>query len=195
MQFLLQEDNPDFDAAWKLEASRSRGRNVPKYCLDARLLMYSEVAKFGVQVKRLFEVAGRDRSHVIVFDDFKSDPLTVYRQVLEFLQVDYDGQTEFERRYASKMYRYRWLQRLFFVPAIHRGKTIDTLQRRTRKYNLDGSKRPSLIKRISGWNKLSMRPAPLTNQMTETIRETLQEDVALLSRLLNRDLSAWLDKG
>lgn len=194
MQFLLQEDESDFDTAWKLEASRSQGKNIPKQCLDSRLLFYSKVAKYSVQVKRLFEVAGRDRSHVIVFDDFKADSLTVYRQVLEFLQVDDDGQTEFERRYESKIYRYRWLQRLFFLPATRGSKTIGTLQRRGRKYNVDGSKRPSLIKRITGWNKVPMRPAPLTNQMTETIRETLKEDVAHLSQLLNRDLSFWLDE-
>ena len=194
MQFLLQEDEPDFDTAWKLEASRLQGKNVPKQCLDSRLLLYSEAAKFSVQVKRLFAVAGRDRSHVIVFDDLKADPLAVYKQVLAFLQVDYDGQTEFEKRYASKMYRYRWLQRLFFLPATRGSKTIGTLQRRNRKYNADSSKRPSLIKRITSWNKVPMQPAPLTSQMTETIRETLKEDVAHLSQLLNRDLSFWLDK-
>jgi sulfotransferase family protein len=194
MQFLLQEDEPDFDTAWKLEASRLQGKNVPKQCIDSRLLLYSEAAKFSVQVKRLFEVAGRDRSHVIVFDDLKADPLAVYKQVLAFLQVDYDGQTEFEKRYASKMYRYRWLQRLFFLPATRGSKTIGTLQRRNRKYNADSSKRPSLIKRITSWNKVPMQPAPLTSQMTETIRETLKEDVAHLSQLLNRDLSFWLDK-
>lgn len=193
MRFLLQEDEPDFADAWNLEVSRKRGENIPKRCLDSRLLQYSEAAKFGVQVERLFQVAGRDRSHVIVFDDFKANPLASYRGVLEFLGVDYDGQTEFERRYESQMYRYRWLQRLLFVPATSSSKTVDTLQRRARKYNEDGSKRPSMIKRITGLNKIPMRPAALSDQMSETIRQTLREDVALLSSLLDRDLGYWLD--
>lgn len=193
MRFLLQEDEPDFAGAWNLEVSRKRGENIPKRCLDSRLLQYSEAAKFGVQVERLFQVAGRDRSHVIVFDDFKANPLASYRGVLEFLGVDYDGQTEFERRYESQMYRYRWLQRLLFVPATSSSKTVDTLQRRARKYNEDGSKRPSMIKRITGLNKIPMRPAALSDQMSETIRQTLREDVALLSSLLDRDLGYWLD--
>jgi len=194
MQFLLQEDEPDFSKAWKLEASRQRGENLPKTCLDSRLLMYSEAAKFGVQVDRLFRVAGRNRSHVIVFDDFKADPLDVYKRTLVFLGVDYDGQTDFERRYASQMYRFRWLQRLLFVPATSNSKTIDTLQRRTRKYNEDGSKRPSLIKRVTNMNKQDAQPEPLTPEMADTIRESLREDVAHLSELLNRDLGFWFSR-
>jgi hypothetical protein len=195
MQFLLQEDEPDFARAWELEPLRERGENVPQRCLDARLLMYSRVAKFGVQVERLFDVAGRDQSQVIVLDDLKADPLGIYRRVLEFLNVDYDGQTEFEKRFGSQMYRYRWLQRLLFVPATSSGKTFDTLQQRARKYNPDGSRRPGFIKRVTKFNKIPMPPAPLTTRMAEVVRETMRPDVMHLSRLLDRDLSFWLDAG
>lgn len=192
MRFLLQEDEPDFAQAWALQPARARAERVPKHCLDARLLMYGEVAKLGAQVQRLFDIAGRDRSHVVVFDDLLADPLGVYRRALEFLAVDDDGQTQFERRYESRMYRYRWLQRMLFVPATRGGKMIDTLQRRSRKYNPDGSKRQSLIKRVTNWNKIPASAAPLTPAMAAVVRETLRSDVELLSRLLERDLSHWL---
>jgi hypothetical protein len=191
MRFLLQEDEPDFAKAWELELSRDRGENIPKHCLDARLLKYSHVAKFGVQVERLFEVAGRDRSHVIVFDDFKSDALGTYKNLLEFLNVDYDGQTEFERRFGSMMYRYGWLQKLLFKPVTSGGKVVDTIQRRARKYNPDGTKRKSLIKRLTRLNNIPMPPELLSPQMADIVRETLRADVEHLSRLLNRDLSFW----
>jgi hypothetical protein len=78
------------------------------------------------------------------------------------------------------------------VPATRGGKMIDTLQRRGRKYNPDGSKRQSLVKRIARWNKVRTSPAPLTPQMAAVVREALAPDVLLLSRLLDRDLSSWL---
>jgi hypothetical protein len=81
---------------------------------------------------------------------------------------------------------------MLFVPATRGGRVIDTLQRRGRKYNQDGSKRPSLVKRVTGWNKIPASPAPLTPQMAGVVRETLAPDVAKLSRLLDRDLSSWL---
>ena len=193
MQFLLQEEETDFARAWEAEPARQRGENVPKTCLDARLLMYSQVARLGVQVNRLFDVAGRDRSHVIIFDDLKTDPLATYKNVLEFLKVDYDGRIKFKRRYGSRMYRYRWLQRLLFVPAMQNGKTINTLQRRARRYNPDGSKRPGLVKRLTRFNRVSIQHPSMTPQMAEVVRETLRPDVMHLSHLLGRDLGFWLD--
>jgi hypothetical protein len=191
MRFLLQEDEPDFAKAWALEPARVHGERIPRHCLDPRLLWYRRVAMLGAQVERLFSVAGRDRSHVVVFDDLASDPLGVYRRALEFLGVDYDGQTQFERRYESQMYRYRWLQRILFVPAARAG-MVDTRQRRSRKYNQDGSKRKSLIARVARWNRIPASPTPLTPQMAATVREALRPDVTKLSRLLDRDLSSWL---
>ena len=191
MRFLLQEDEPDFARAWELESLREQGENVPRRCLHPSLLFYSQVAQFGVQVERLFEVVGRERAHVIVFDDFKADTLSTYRELLRFLQVDYDGQTEFERRFESAIYRYRWLQKLLFVPATRGGRAVETLQRRSRKYNPDGTKRLSLIKRLTRLNKVPTKPAALTPELRETITETLRPDVEHLSRLLDRDLTGW----
>lgn len=193
MQFLLQEDQTDFTTAWGLQEARMRGENIPKRCLDPRLVIYSEVAKFGAQIERLFELAGREKTHVIVFEDFASDTAGVYQKTLEFLGVDDDGQTEFERRFESQMYRYRWLQDLLFVPATSDGKIVDTLQQRSRKYNPDGTKKMSFIKRLTNLNKVPKSPDPLTPHMVDTLRETLRPDVQHLSRLLDRDLSHWTD--
>jgi len=192
MRFLLQEDEEDFARAWALEPARARRESVPRHCLDPRLLLYSKVAQLGAQVEQLYAMAGRERSHIVVFDDLAGDPLAVYRAALAFLGVDYDGQTRFESRYESRMYRYRWLQRMLFVPATKGGKMMETLQQRTRKYNPDGSKRESLIKRVTRWNKVPASPPPLTQPTRDMVRETLRPDVDLLSRLLGRDLTGWL---
>jgi hypothetical protein len=192
MLYLLQEDEPDLAKAWALQPVRARGSRVPKLCLDPRLLMYGEVAKLGAQVQRLYDVAGRARSHVVVFDDLVSDPLGVYRRALEFIGVDYDGQTVFEPKYASRIYRHRWLQRMLYVPATKGGKVVDTLQRRTRQYNPDGTRRKSWIKRLASWNKIPASPAPLTPQMRVVVRDALMPDVEHLSKLLDRDLRHWL---
>ncbi|MGA9575171.1 MAG: sulfotransferase [Lysobacterales bacterium] len=192
MLFLLQENEADFDRAWALQTTRSRGKSVPRTCLDPRLLDYTEVAKLGVQVQRLFDIVGRERAHIMVFDDFVKDTLTEYRAVLDFLELDYDGQTEFERRFESQMYRYRWLQHLFFVTATRGGKFVDTLERSRRKYRKDGTIRPNLIKRITKLNKGPAKPAPLSPQMVDILGDVLHDDIQLLGQLLQRDLGFWL---
>jgi len=170
-----------------------RGENIPKHSLDTRLLYYSEVSKFGVQIERLFELAGREQTHIIVFDDFASDTLGTYQRLLKFLEVDDDGQKDFERRFESQMYRYRWLQELLFIPATSNGRLVETLQQRSRKYNADGTKKMNFIKRLTNLNKISKSPEPLSPQMVDTLCETLRPDIRHLSNLLDHDLSHWIN--
>ncbi|MDH3903142.1 MAG: hypothetical protein OES90_07965, partial [Xanthomonadales bacterium] len=174
--------------------ARKRGEQLPKRCLEPRVLFYSEVASFGAQIEQLYKIAGREQTHVIVFDDFVSNTLGEYKRILEFLNVDFDGQTEFERRYESQMYRYRWLQQILFVPATSDGKIVDTLQQRARKYNPDGTKKMSFVKRLTRLNKVPKSPTPLTPQMVDIVSETLRPDIRHLSQLLDRDLSHWIDE-
>ena len=195
MLFLLQENEADFGRAWALQAARAQGQHLPATCLDPRLLNYGKTARLGAQVERLFNRVGRERVHIIVFDDFTQDTLAVYRTVLDFLGLDYDGQTEFERRFESQMYRFYWLQRLFFITATKGGKYRDTLERSRRKYREDGTKRPNLIRRIIKFNKVPVKPAPLSPQFANTIRDELRDDVRLLGQLLQRDLGYWLATG
>ncbi|MDX2427071.1 MAG: sulfotransferase [Xanthomonadales bacterium] len=193
MQFLLQEDEADFTTAWTLESVRKRGQQLPRRCLEPRVLFYSEVASYGAQIEQLFKIAGCEQTHVVVFDDFASDTLGTYQRILEFLDVDYDGQTDFERRFESQMYRYLWLQQLLFVPATSKGRMADTLQQRLRKYNPDGSKKSTWTQRLTRLNKVPRSPEPLTPQMVDIVSEALRPDIRHLSQLLDRDLSHWID--
>jgi hypothetical protein len=81
-----------------------------------------------------------------------------------------------------------------FAPVVKGGKVIDTVQRRSRKYNDDGSKQRSMLKRITGLNRVIKSPDPLSERTLEVLREALCDDVALLSRVLNRDLNSWLKR-
>ncbi len=49
---------------------------------------YREVASFPAQLKRFVDVFGRDRVHVVVYDDFRTDLAAEYAKLLAFLGVD-----------------------------------------------------------------------------------------------------------
>lgn len=190
MLFILCEDVEDFAAAWRLQDARARGEHVPRHCIDARLLLYREVARYGVRIERLYRVAGRERCHVVVFDDLARDPAAVYREVLKFIGVDDDGRTTFKRRFPSRIYRYRWLQELLYSVRSRRAHAVDTLQRMAR-VNKGPGRRKSLVKRLARWNRIERRPAPLDADMKTALRAALADDVATLSDLLARDLRHW----
>ena len=193
MRFTLMEDVEDFATAWSLQEMRARGERIPKHCLDRQLLLYREVASFGLQIERLYQIVGRDRSLVLLFDDLVRDPLTVYKHVLKFIEVEYDGRTRFQRKLGSRIYRYRWLQRLLYAPLASKARLADTLDliwRMNQKKKATGRK--SRLERLAGWNTINTRPAPLAPDVKRMLRDTLAEDVTKLSNLLQRDLSHWL---
>lgn len=81
------EDISDFTAALDAEPDRRAGRRIPRHAHLPQGLWYSQVPRYTEQLERYFEAFGRDRVHVIVFDDFAADPAAAYRDTLRFLGV------------------------------------------------------------------------------------------------------------
>jgi len=189
MRFLLIEDVEDFDTAWRLQEARARGARVPRHCPDARLLLYGEVARYGAQIERLQRLAGRDQVLPLIFDDLVQDAGAIYRQVLEFIGVDDDGQTTFRPRLPSRTFRSQWLQRVMYRAA-RTTDAVETRQRRTKAR--PPSTRKSLLRRLARWNRIDGPPPPLSPEMTATLRAAFADDVAQLSDRLGRDLRHWL---
>lgn len=186
MLYQLDEDIKDFAKAWALQDSRASGRNLPKRCRDPRLLQYGEVGKHGAHLERLFEVAGRDRCLVIVFDDFRRTPRLVYEQVLRFLSVDDDGQTQFSRKRETSGFKSRWLQQFVMNPPpwlwrfIELGDPAKILARLK-----------PIRRRIKTFNTYQEARPALSPEMRSILRAYFAADLRKLSALLNRDLSHW----
>jgi hypothetical protein len=186
MLYQLDEDVEDFARAWELQASRAAGHCIPKRCRDQRLLQYGHLGKLGMHLERLFEVAGRERCHVVVFDDFIEDPRASYLRVLEFLGVDDDGQVKFRRRRETSGFRSQWLQQFVMNPPPWTYRLLAMSNTRMLK-RLKG-----LRKRIKTFNSRNSKPRQiLTEAMRVTLREYFADDIAHLSGLLSRDFSHW----
>lgn len=77
--FQGDEDVDDFAEALSLEEARQRGERIPEACQSIWALFYREVAHYSEQLIRYFDAVGRDRVHVVVFDDLKDDTAGSYR--------------------------------------------------------------------------------------------------------------------
>jgi hypothetical protein len=188
---ILDEDVEDFATAWELQEARARGEHLPVHCRTPYLLQYAEVGRIGKHVEQLFQTAGRDRCHVVLFDDFVTDTLGSYRQVLDFIGADYDGRTVFPPVEVSKFYRSRWLHLLLKRPPMKVIKyTLNIEQRARRK-----GRKKSRLKRFRKWllkkNTVLRKRPPLEPEMRDLMRATFAEDIEKLGRLLDRDLSHW----
>ncbi len=71
-----------------VEGERKKGHEIPGTVLFPSFLYYSEVVKFSEQIQRYFQLFPRKQIKIIVFDDFVNDMIRVFKEVLEFLEVE-----------------------------------------------------------------------------------------------------------
>jgi len=74
-------------------------------------LGYREITRFSEQIQRYFAVFGRERVHVVLFDDFASAPGIAYEKVLSFLGVRSDGRRNFKIVNGNKRIRSQTVQK------------------------------------------------------------------------------------
>jgi hypothetical protein len=183
---LMDEDETDFDRAWGLQEARRGGRHIPLRCREPMLLQYGDVAQLGRYVGQLFEVAGRERCHVVVFDDFIANPGAVYRELLDFLGVEFDGRTEFKQKRGNAEFRSKWLQRLTMNPPGWVFQLVDAA-------NPEAIRRlKSLRKRVKRFNMAPVEAPPLPEKTVRALQAYFRQDVEHLSALLGRDLTHWI---
>ena len=200
--YLGDETVTDFGKAWKLNAERAQGRSIPRSCVDARWLRYDQAGRLGTYVDNFFRAVGRERCFVAVFDDLISNPEQLGRQLMEFLQLSPDeGHKLGSARRASKGYKIGWLQRLLKRPPVATRALLAGGHYRQRVTKLDGSDSDSGVvrsvlsvrKKLLRWNKAPAVPVHVPDWLAEEISDTLADDIAHLSKLIDRDLSHWLN--
>lgn len=169
----VREPIEDFEAALAADAKRT----------DRQLVGYRQFTDYVGQVKRYFDVFGRKRVHVIVFDDLKTNFALVYRDTLRFLDVDPDVRPEFAIRGANEQVRSKRLQRfLVYPPAALRlmGRLVVPPRLRPR------------IKRMLVNSVRTTKPrAPMDPALRRRLQAEFEPKIEQLSELLGRDLSGW----
>jgi len=188
----------EFPRAWAKTGERAQGKSLPKRAVDPRWLRYDWAGQLGRNVERFFAAVGRERCHIVLFDDLTSDPQGTYRDLCKFLAIEpWDG-TDFKPQRVNKTIRIGWLQRLLKRPpkAIRTALAGEQFHKREKKVGTTESPALAAIfrarKRLLEWNKVPGKRKPLDPQVRQEIIDRHRDDVILLSRVIDRDLSHWL---
>lgn len=173
----------DFEASLAAEEKRRNGEMIPKNIRIEKKLLHREVVKFTEQVKRYFDIFGRNKVHIIIYDDFKNDTAKVYRETLEFLHVDNSFQPDFEVINPNKRVRSRTLQ--------HFLKTPPSLVRTIGKLFFPQSFRDVLLNRLRKLNTRYVSRQPMSLKLRRRLQEEFASEIKSLSELVGRDLTHW----
>lgn len=187
--YSFEENEPDFETAWRLSAERARGRKVAADCRAPRYLDYRAIGRLGEQVRRLKTLVPGPQLHTIVFDDLRADPGAVYRETLAFLGVAADDRDAFPVVNARKTNAWPALARLLKRPPA----PIRRLKLAARRAFPAQAKAIGSV--VHGLNQRPQARAPLAEPLRQEMAAAFKDDVSLLAELLNRDLSHWCQAG
>jgi hypothetical protein len=135
---------------------------------------------YFTRMKRYCDLFPRDQMKIYLFEDFKSDPAGIVREVCEFLEVDSGFAPDTAVRHnPASVPRSGVLNRVFYHPKVIRGAKAVLPER------VQG-----MAKRLRQRNQ---RPAPaFPADLRADLLRLYREDIRKLEELLDRDLSVWL---
>ncbi|KFI22372.1 sulfotransferase family protein [Nitrosococcus oceani] len=180
-QQLLKTDDENivsFESALQAETLRKKGLQMPPRTRLREGLFYREVARYSEQVERYIQVFGKDKVHIIIYDEFKRNPANEYYRVLDFIGVEKNFLPKFRIYNARSRFRSYFLKRLIMKEPLY--------------YRLiPGAIRSALEWRIERWNRIPGQHVPISQNLRKCLKEELQQDVERLSSIIGRDLSDW----
>lgn len=184
------ENIADLELALNAEDDRSQGRRISRLCLYPTSLRYTFMASYNEHVRRYLDIFGRERVRVVLFDDLKTQPEKVYRETLDFLNLEVADLPDFKVHNAARRWRSPWVARIGFAllypanrywaknPSFHRKVVLVIaylLFRVQRRFNRTYCERPNM---------------PL--ELKQKLRELFRKDVQELEGLIEMDLSSWM---
>ncbi|MAA79424.1 MAG: hypothetical protein CL916_09200 [Deltaproteobacteria bacterium] len=176
---LGDEDITTFEEALAAEAARKRGQRIPKHNTLPSALFYTEIGRLSIQIQRYLDVFPREQILFLFQEDMGKNMEEVYRQTLEFLDVDLNHQTSFERVNTHKEIRSEWIRTLI-------GATPQSIK------SLLSSKRRV---KVSRWlRRVNMKHAQRPNldpKLERKLRLEFSSEIDALSAVIGRNLEHW----
>ena len=185
-KYSLHEDVEDFEEAWRLQDKRKSGLCLPSNCSEPLFLQYGYVCKYAEQLELIYSTVSPDKVKVIIFDDFKTDTLSVYKDTLSFLGVDYDGREEFPVVNSAHKHRFKFLASLILNPP----KILLPAVFSFRMWLI--SNRFPVVEAIKHRLNVKASRVKISSELELELKEYFKDDIAKLSKMLNRDLTHWL---
>ena len=173
MVFNLLEEEPDFNKA--LKKSRPAKKLRHRIILD-----YDERLRFFDHAKRYFDLFPMKNIFVMVFEEYRDDPIKVCKSIFDFLGIDSSFEPKKLQSNPNKIIRYKGIKAL-----------TDRLNARKIRIMLP---RP-IYDAVAGVYRRTIfvekERAPLDNSTRDAIIKKTREQVRKLSKLTGKDFVGY----
>ncbi|MBK5270179.1 MAG: sulfotransferase domain-containing protein [Bacteroidia bacterium] len=179
------EDVVDFEKAISLDDERKRGLNLADSVDFFETPTYKESVFFSEQVKRYLNEFTKKNVHLILYEDFKKDPKKEFTETLKFLGVNADSTIEYKVVNPNRQIQSFYLHRLIKKPS-------GNLKRAARIFLPSRKFRHLIMTNLLKWNIKVKERKKINARLDRELKEYLSGDINLLSKIIERDLSGWL---
>jgi len=179
------EDIQDFETALSFDEDRKRGIHLPDSVDYFELPPYKDSVLFSNQVKRYLDVFGRENVHVVLHEDLTANAENTFFKVLEFLGVSKRILINYGIVNPGKQIKSFFLHRVIKKPSL-RLKTVARFLIPARAI------RHFIMSFFFKWNIKQGKREDMSERLKTSLKNFFEEDIRLLSKLIDRDLSAWL---
>jgi hypothetical protein len=171
----------DFPQAWREQENRRLNPWQRKFSNNPADFQYLKVCLLGSQLQQVIKLVSKSHLLIVFLEDLQESPRDVYEDVLTFLNLSSDARDEFP------VLNERKIPRSFFL-----AKSMRILSSALVRANI---LIPIHLGRVI--NRLNNR-SPSSTHLPKDIHHELisafYDDILLISKLTNRDLSHWLEK-
>ncbi len=179
------EDVPDFEKALSLDEERKGGLNLA-YSVDFfETPTYKDSVLFFEQVKRYLAVFNKENVHIILYEDFKADPKKIVTETLQFLGVNTEAGIEYKVINPNRQIQSFYLHRLMKKPSTNFKKIARTMLPFRKVRHI-------IMTHLFEWNVKVKERKKINTRLNEDLKKSLVDDINLLSKIIDRDLSQWL---
>ena len=184
--FTADESEKSFEQAWRLQATRQQGKQIPAQCREPAFLQYAEMGKLGQQIERLQATFAPEQLKIVLFEDFVKSTKNIYDEVLKFLAVPSDRRTEFIRINENKSHKMGAIGNFTAKPPA----LLTNVALKAR--DMLGMKELGILDKIRSVNTKVAAREPLSDELRAEMIAEFTPDIEKLAQLLDRDLSHWL---
>jgi Sulfotransferase domain len=178
------EDITDFETALNLDEERKKGNKLPSSVDYYELPSYRDSVLFAGQVKRYLDTFGSENVHIVLYDDFLSDTRKVVAGTLSFLGIENSGEIDYKIINPNKEIRFFPIHRLIKKPS-KRLKGVVRIILPFKKI------RHSVMSYLFKKNTRTKKRQKMNSRLQSELMMSLAGDIKELSKIINRDLSAW----
>lgn len=174
----------DFETALNAENDRKLGKHLTQGAFLKEGLYYREVARFTPQIKRYYDVFGRENVHIITLEDLRENPEAEYVKTLMFLEIHLNYYPNFIVHNKNRRIRSSILRRTIKEPPQY----LSWLMKR----RFSPSQRKWLRQKLKRVNTRHGRRGKITPELRRDLEKELELEIEQLSILIGRDVSHWV---